>query len=87
MSLTLQIVDLIRADLHNISPSTSIEVPKLLQVESYETVHQVSIANSALNLIAHFLIKLVTTIQSQVAVGIGSVKVLERIFPPGSMTG
>jgi para-aminobenzoate synthetase len=39
--LTVQIVDLIRSDLHNISPSTSIKVPKLLHVESYETVHQV----------------------------------------------
>ncbi|KAL1956642.1 hypothetical protein VTO42DRAFT_6989 [Malbranchea cinnamomea] len=36
----LMIVDLIRSDLHNISPSTSIKVPKLLHVESYETVHQ-----------------------------------------------
>lgn len=35
-----QIVDLIRADLHNVSPSCSITVPKLLFVESYETVHQ-----------------------------------------------
>jgi para-aminobenzoate synthetase len=29
----------------------------------------------------------VTTIQSHVAPGVGAVKVLERIFPPGSMTG
>ncbi|KAF2402836.1 ADC synthase [Trichodelitschia bisporula] len=36
----LMIVDLIRADLHNISPPSSITVPKLLKVESYETVHQ-----------------------------------------------
>ncbi|KAI2046362.1 para-aminobenzoate synthase, (PABA) [Ophidiomyces ophidiicola] len=66
----LMIVDLIRADLHNISPSKSIVVPKLLHVESYETVHQ-----------------LVTTIQSQIAPNVGGVKVLERCFPPGSMTG
>ncbi|EFE35714.1 para-aminobenzoate synthase PabaA [Trichophyton benhamiae CBS 112371] len=67
---TLAIVDLIRSDLHNISPSKSIQVPKLLQVESYETVHQ-----------------LVTTIQSQIAKNVGGVKVVERCFPPGSMTG
>lgn len=66
----LMIVDLIRSDLHNMSPSESITVPKLLQVESYETVHQ-----------------LVTTIQSQIAPKIGSVKAIERCFPPGSMTG
>ncbi|EGE03538.1 para-aminobenzoate synthase [Trichophyton equinum CBS 127.97] len=66
----LMIVDLIRSDLHNISPSKSIQVPKLLQVESYETVHQ-----------------LVTTIQSQIAKNVGGVKVVERCFPPGSMTG
>ncbi|WEW54780.1 para-aminobenzoate synthase, (PABA) [Emydomyces testavorans] len=66
----LMIVDLIRADLHNISPSKSIKVPKLLHVESYETVHQ-----------------LVTTIQSHIAPNVGGVKVLERCFPPGSMTG
>ncbi|KAL2812982.1 ADC synthase [Aspergillus granulosus] len=66
----LMIVDLIRSDLHNISPSKSIKVPKLLHVESYETVHQ-----------------LVTTIQSQIAPSVGSVKVVERCFPPGSMTG
>ncbi|KMU82476.1 anthranilate synthase component 1 [Coccidioides immitis H538.4] len=64
------IVDLIRADLHNISPSKSIKVPKLLHVESYETVHQ-----------------LVTTIQSHIAPNVGGVQVLERCFPPGSMTG
>ncbi|EFW20914.1 Protein phosphatase PP2A regulatory subunit B [Coccidioides posadasii str. Silveira] len=66
----LMIVDLIRADLHNISPSKSIKVPKLLHVESYETVHQ-----------------LVTTIQSHIAPNVGGVQVLERCFPPGSMTG
>ncbi|OCK79549.1 ADC synthase [Lepidopterella palustris CBS 459.81] len=66
----LMIVDLIRSDLHNMSPSKSITVPKLLQVESYETVHQ-----------------LVTTIQSQIAPKVGSVKAIERCFPPGSMTG
>ncbi|KAM5439290.1 para-aminobenzoate synthase, (PABA) [Microsporum ferrugineum] len=66
----LMIVDLIRSDLHNISPSKSIQVPKLLQVESYETVHQ-----------------LVTTIQSHIAKNVGGVKVVERCFPPGSMTG
>ncbi|KAK2739949.1 Protein phosphatase PP2A regulatory subunit B [Myotisia sp. PD_48] len=66
----LMIVDLIRSDLHNISPSKSIRVPKLLQVESYETVHQ-----------------LVTTIQSHIAQDVGGVKVVERCFPPGSMTG
>ncbi|KAL4783848.1 ADC synthase [Aspergillus varians] len=66
----LMIVDLIRSDLHNISPSKSIKVPKLLHVESYETVHQ-----------------LVTTIQSHIAPTIGSVKAIERCFPPGSMTG
>ncbi|KAL3462227.1 ADC synthase [Aspergillus heterothallicus] len=66
----LMIVDLIRSDLHNISPSKSIKVPKLLHVESYETVHQ-----------------LVTTIQSQIAPSVGCVKVVERCFPPGSMTG
>ncbi|PGH17493.1 hypothetical protein AJ79_01093 [Helicocarpus griseus UAMH5409] len=36
----LMIVDLIRSDLHNVSPSPTIKVPKLLHVESYETVHQ-----------------------------------------------
>ncbi|KAF3491070.1 para-aminobenzoate synthase [Arthroderma uncinatum] len=66
----LMIVDLIRSDLHNISPSKSIQVPKLLEVESYETVHQ-----------------LVTTIQSHIAKNVGGVKVIERCFPPGSMTG
>ncbi|KAL3493924.1 ADC synthase [Aspergillus germanicus] len=66
----LMIVDLIRSDLHNISPSTSIKVPKLLHVESYETVHQ-----------------LVTTIQSNIPPSISRVKVIERCFPPGSMTG
>ncbi|OAQ90455.1 para-aminobenzoate synthase [Purpureocillium lilacinum] len=58
----LMIVDLIRSDLHNISPSSSIIVPKLLHVESYQTVHQI-------------------------AQSIGGVKVIERCFPPGSMTG
>ncbi|KAL2265890.1 hypothetical protein VTJ83DRAFT_6990 [Remersonia thermophila] len=38
----LMIVDLIRSDLHNVSPSSSIKVPKLLHVETYQTVHQVS---------------------------------------------
>ncbi|KAJ0426733.1 ADC synthase [Aspergillus carlsbadensis] len=66
----LMIVDLIRSDLHNISPPTSIKVPRLLHVESYETVHQ-----------------LVTTIQSHIPRSISRVKVLERCFPPGSMTG
>ncbi|KAI9803141.1 MAG: Protein phosphatase PP2A regulatory subunit B [Piccolia ochrophora] len=66
----LMIVDLIRSDLHNICSSTSINVETLMQVESYETVHQ-----------------LVTTIQGRVAPSIGSVKVIESCFPPGSMTG
>ncbi|KAF4333980.1 para-aminobenzoate synthase [Fusarium beomiforme] len=66
----LMIVDLIRSDLHNISPSTSISVPKLLHVETYQTVHQ-----------------LVTTIQSKIASSVGGVQVIERCFPPGSMTG
>ncbi|PCD23190.1 hypothetical protein AU210_014713 [Fusarium oxysporum f. sp. radicis-cucumerinum] len=66
----LMIVDLIRSDLHNISPPSSISVPKLLHVETYQTVHQ-----------------LVTTIQSHVAPSVGGTKVIERCFPPGSMTG
>lgn len=33
-------MDLIRNDLHNISPAETIKVPKLMEVESYETVHQ-----------------------------------------------
>ncbi|KAJ6441382.1 para-aminobenzoate synthase [Purpureocillium lavendulum] len=69
----LMIVDLIRSDLHNISPSSSIVVPKLLHVESYQTVHQVR--NDSYN--PH----------SQVAPSVGGVKVIERCFPPGSMTG
>jgi para-aminobenzoate synthetase len=36
----MQIVDLIRNDLHTISPTETIKVPNLMQIESYETVHQ-----------------------------------------------
>lgn len=32
-------------------------------------------------------LKLVTTIQSQITPSVGGVKVIERCFPPGSMTG
>lgn len=83
---SLQIVDLIRSDLHNISPSSTITVPKLLHVETYQTVHQVRSVFPLFTKSSNIL-QLVTTIQSQIADSVGGIRVVERCFPPGSMTG
>ncbi len=67
----LMIVDLLRNDLGRISLPGTVEVPELMAVESYETVHQlVTTVRSKLR-----------------AVDAAGVRAAEALFPPGSMTG
>jgi len=67
----LMIVDLLRNDLGRISAPGTVEVPALMAVESYATVHQ---------LVTSVRSKLLP----RAAAG---VRAAEALFPPGSMTG
>ncbi|KAI8867356.1 ADC synthase [Ramicandelaber brevisporus] len=66
----LMIVDLVRHDLTAVCKPSSVIVPWLMTIESYETVHQ-----------------LVSVVTGEVQPAQSNVRVLQRCFPPGSMTG
>jgi len=67
----LMIVDLLRNDLGRISLPGTVEVPRFMAVESYETVHQLVTTVRA-------------KLRPRGAVG---VRAAQALFPPGSMTG
>jgi len=66
----LMIVDLLRNDMGKISEFGSVQVPKLFEVERYETVLQMT-----------------STITSRLLPKVGLVKILQALFPSGSVTG
>ncbi len=66
----LMIVDLLRNDMGRISEFGSVQVPKLFEVERYETVLQMT-----------------STIASRLLPQVGSVEILQALFPSGSVTG
>lgn len=77
----LMIVDLIRADLLSFCQPSTVHVPKLMSVESYESVHQL------VTTVRGQVVGSGSGDGEGGGGGIGPVEALRRCFPPGSMTG
>lgn len=73
-SENLMIVDLIRNDLNAICIPGTVQVPNLMKIETYETVHQL-------------VTEVVGTARNWQNEGSDPFLVLKSCFPPGSMTG
>lgn len=66
----LMIVDLLRNDISRVCVPGTVRVPKLFEVETYSTLHQMT-----------------STVEGQLANGVGLSDILRALFPCGSITG